>query len=607
MKHIKQLIFYYTHNLKLKHKLLISHLILVFTPILIITVMFYTKLFDTIVTNTKSSELSVARETATNIENIIKDIKNVSSVIIEDQAFDQLLSQSITIQDKDNGYEELISFTKDVNSMIDGNIITDIKIYLSPEYEDFITDPTLSRSNLFQPTNDISNSYWHGIFASTNHKSLFCPTLYLTSKEVVQSGHLSYTSKITPSKQEKAAYVSVYFSMSYINSLLKKYTTLSDSAKYLINERDAVVAYTKRNLVGEYLVYYNDIPTLVPDTNKFVIKSFSSQRCYFSYLEIPQTNWVMINVIPVASIWSENKLLLLEFMVVYLAVLAFVLYLSLWLSNSIVKRISNVIHTMKTVTTGKPTAVIHPPEQDEIGELIETYNYMVDEINLLSEQQVKAASELRTAEFKALQAQINPHFLYNTLDMINWLAKKGLNDDVSEAVQTLSKFYKMTLRKGNITVTIEEELEHVSLYMQLQNMRYDNKINFTIDVPDNILEYTIPKITFQPIIENAIQHGILCKASKEGNIVITGWMEHDTLVFIISDNGTGIPADKLEKILTGNLESSKGSGIAISNVHSRLQLFYDTHFGLTYRSKEGEYTEVEIRIPARSKENTKIK
>jgi len=98
----------------------------------------------------------------------------------------------------------------------------------------------------------------------------------------------------------------------------------------------------------------------------------------------------------------------------------------------------------------------------------------------------------------------------------------------------------------------------------------------------------------------------LCKESKEGNIVITGWLEDDTLIFIISDDGTGIPADKLNRILTGNIESTKGSGIAISNVHSRLQIFYDTQFGLTYRSKEGEYTEVEIRIPAIGKENTKM-
>jgi two-component system sensor histidine kinase YesM len=584
--------------MKLKHKLLISHLILVFAPIVIITAMFYNQLFNTIVANTKASELSVARETVANIDNNIKDIKNVSNSIVEDSIFQQLLSNDSSLNAKSSKYKDLLSFTKNVNSMIDGNAISDIKIYLNEDYQDYLDNSTLSKSGLYKPITDIDNSYWHGIFASSNSKSLFCPTLYLTANEVARNGQLSYTHKIVDSEKNEIAYVSVYFNKAHINTLLKKYTTLPGSAKYIINERDALVAYTNRNLVGEFLVDYDDIPPLVPDTNKFEVKTFSSERCYISYLEIPETNWIMIFVIPVDSIWSENKMLLLEFIIAYLLVLAFVLFLSLSLSNSIVKRISNVITTMKTVKTGKPTSLSHPPEQDEIGDLIETYNFMVDEINVLSDQQIKAASELRTAEFKALQAQINPHFLYNTLDMINWLAKKGSTDEVSEAVQTLSKFYKMTLRKGNLTVTIEEELEHVSLYMQLQSMRYDNKIHFTVDVPDNMLEYTIPKITFQPIVENAILHGILGKESKEGNIVITGWLEEDSLVFLISDDGIGIPAHTLEQLLTGNVESKKGSGIAISNIHNRLQLFYDTKFGLSYKSKEGEYTEVEIRIPA---------
>jgi two-component system sensor histidine kinase YesM len=253
---------------------------------------------------------------------------------------------------------------------------------------------------------------------------------------------------------------------------------------------------------------------------------------------------------------------------------------------------------MKSVKTNKPTQLNMPIEHDEIGDLVETYNYMVEEINNLSDEQIKSASDLRTAEFKALQAQINPHFLYNTLDMINWLSKKGMNEEVSNAVQTLSKFYKMTLRKGNIVVTIAEELEHVSLYIQLQNMRYNDKIHYTVDIPDNMLEYTIPKIIFQPVVENAIQHGIFGKESKEGNIVITGWMEEDTLIFIISDDGIGIPKDKITQLLAGSIESSSGSGVGISNTHNRLQLFYDTQFGLSYQSVEGKYTEVEIKIPA---------
>jgi two-component system sensor histidine kinase YesM len=223
---------------------------------------------------------------------------------------------------------------------------------------------------------------------------------------------------------------------------------------------------------------------------------------------------------------------------------------------------------------------------------------MVKEINDLSQEQVRISNDLRTAEFKALQAQINPHFLYNSLDMINWLSKKGMNEEVSNAVQALSKFYKMTLRKGNIVVTIEEEIEHVSLYIQIQNMRYDNKIHYTVDIPDYMLEYTIPKIIFQPVVENAIQHGIFGKDSKEGNIVITGWMEDFILVFLISDDGIGLSQEKIDQLLSGKIESSTGSGVGILNTQNRLKLFYDTQYGLSYRSKEGEYTEVEIRIPA---------
>ena len=258
---------------------------------------------------------------------------------------------------------------------------------------------------------------------------------------------------------------------------------------------------------------------------------------------------------------------------------------------------------MRSVKTGKPTPLDSPTEHDEIGDLIETYNYMVTEITHLSEEQVRTASELRTAEFKALQAQINPHFLYNTLDMINWLSKKGENEEVSAAILALSKFYKMTLSKGNIVVTIEEELEHVSLYIKLQNMRYNNKIHYTADIPDNILDYTIPKIIFQPVVENAIQHGIFGKESKEGNIVITGWLEADILVFLISDDGIGISEDKIQDLLAGKIKSSSGSGVGIVNTHNRLQLFYDTNFGLSYRSRLGEYTEIEIRIPAIRKES----
>lgn len=600
IKGIKKVLRYYSTDMKLNHKLLISHLILILAPILIITALFYSQLFSIIVSNTKDTELSLSRETANNIENTIEDVRNVSNEIVSNDTFSKLLTYNASdgnISNNKKYYSDVLSFTQFVNTKIDGVNITDIKIYFAPAYEDIYMDSKLS-GDILKPISLIDNSYWHGIFSSTSKRLLFCPSLYLTSTEAAKSGQVSLVRKLVNNDQKEAAYVCVYFNKNYISSMLKEYTSLTESAKYIVNERDALVASSDTNLVGKYLVYYNDIPPIVPDTNKFETKYFSSDRCYISYREISGSGWYMISVIPINSIWSENKLLIFEFLSAYVAVLVFACIVALSLSNSIVRRISSVIEKMKSVKTGKPTPLIAPVERDEIGDLIETYNYMVDEITNLSEEQLRTASELRTAEFKALQAQINPHFLYNTLDMINWLNKKGENEEVSSAILALSKFYKMTLSKGNIVVTIEEELEHVSLYIKLQNMRYNNTIKYTVDIPDNMLEYTIPKIIFQPVVENAIQHGIFGKESKEGNIVITGWMEEDTLVFIISDDGVGMAEDMIQEILAGNIASTSGSGVGIVNTHNRLQLFYDSNFGLSYRSKLGEYTEIEIRIPA---------
>jgi two-component system sensor histidine kinase YesM len=278
--------------------------------------------------------------------------------------------------------------------------------------------------------------------------------------------------------------------------------------------------------------------------------------------------------------------------------------LALNLNHSIIKRISSVIGQMQGVRFGIPTHLDTKGGTDEIGELIETYNYMTDQLDQLMIQKEQSARDLRLSEFKALQAQINPHFLYNTLDMINWMAQTGKSTEVSLAVQRLSKFYKLTLSKGNNIVSIRDELEHVSLYVQLQNMRYEDKIHFFIDVPDEMLDYEIPKLVLQPIVENSIFHGILGKDSKEGNIVIMGWLEDDIMVFTVSDNGIGIPSEELQTILLGSNTKETGNNIAIYNTHKRLQVFFGEEYGLSYLSTPGVETEVQIRIPAKAIQET---
>ena len=159
--------------------------------------------------------------------------------------------------------------------------------------------------------------------------------------------------------------------------------------------------------------------------------------------------------------------------------------------------------------------------------------------------------------------------------MINWLAQQGRTDEVSRAVQSLSRFYKLTLSRKQSISTIYREVEHVSIYLQIQNMRYHDSITFVSDIPDELMEYQIPKLTLQPIIENSVLHGILETADKTGTIVLTGWMEDSDIVLLISDDGIGIAAEQLATILSGEgASSSGGTNIAVYNTHRRLQILY---------------------------------
>jgi len=617
IKMYRKVVNYYSYDLKLQYKLMLSHFILVLVPTLVVALLIYDQLSGVVLSNNIHSEQTLSRQTVSSIESSIAQVDNASKTIINDSFFTNMLqydSDTLTdnLSSNQNFINDTLTFLNASSALIDDLNITDIKIYLDEPFESLYTNTEFSSYDIFRSTTEIEGSYWHGIFSSTNDRMIVCPSLYLTHTEARESGEFAIARRINYSNNTAttAAYVVVYFSKSNIDSILKKNISITGSATYLVNARNTFLSSSNSNLAGKYFMRYDFVKQAIPDSTQFVTRTYASQKAYIGYKEVSGTDWYMVSVIPVDSVLSQNRNILWLFGVLYFFFLGIAYYISVKLSNSIARRISSVIKQMKLEEGGKPKPLARKLEHDEIGDLIDTYNSMSSEITNLMDKEVKAADDIRIAEFKALQSQINPHFLYNTLDMINWLSKSGKSEEVSDAVQALSKFYKLTLGKGNIIVSIGEELSHVSLYVQLQNMRYKDKIHFFIDVPDDLLDYEIPKFVLQPIVENSIQHGIFGKESKEGNIVITGWSQDDTIVFIVSDDGVGIPPDKMQIILSGKSDSTNGSNngsnIGIYNTHKRLQLYYSTAFGLTYRSSEENGTEVEIRIPAKKYDGTSL-
>jgi two-component system sensor histidine kinase YesM len=224
----------------------------------------------------------------------------------------------------------------------------------------------------------------------------------------------------------------------------------------------------------------------------------------------------------------------------------------------------------------------------------------------IEEQVTREPKQLRKAEFELLQAQINPHFLYNTLDAIVWSAEAGNEKQVVKMVGSLSDFFKSSLNKGKEIVTIREELQHVRSYLEIQQIRYQDILDYEIDVPEELYVNEIPKITIQPVVENALYHGIKEKRGG-GRISVTGFEDGSDYCIKVSDNGKGMDEERLREVRAGltdaDPESKKIYGLY--NVNERIRLDFGDEYGLTIDSTYEEGTTVTIRLPKKSTEIVK--
>ena len=601
-KIIERIIMGFRLNLKLRTKLLISHMTLIIIPTLVLTITLYNMLYDIIVTDSVLSEQALTEQTTSTIEATLTQITNVSHSVTENR-----IIQHMTEITKNEAGDYIVSqdrmgeFEQYTETLMDHSLITSIRIYLDESFERLLTTAGEEGIRVIRPISDVYGTYWYGIFGSKDITALLCPRLYLSPTENRELGDMAYISRINfnTDGREYAAYIAVYFSQDKFDDILKQNISISKGASYIINERDALVATSDRALSGAYFMTNKDLEMTIGNSKKYSTKTYLGESYYVGYYNISNTDWCLVSILPMIDLIAKGKLIVYLFFGFYIVFSLVAFAISMLLSYSIVARILAVIEQMKSVKYGVPVPIeTEEISKDEIGSLIDTYNFMSDEINNLLEERTKSAEELRISEFKALQSQINPHFLYNSLDMINWLSQTGKQEEVTSAVQSLARFYKLTLSKRNTNATIGMELEHVTLYCRLQNMRYENRIGFLVDVSEELMDYEMPKLTLQPIVENSILHGIMEKDSKTGSITITGWREKEDIILVVSDDGIGMEEEALQGILTGRNRKNTGTNIGIDNTNRRLKLLFGDQYGLTYRSIPGKGTEVEIRMPA---------
>ncbi|WP_219641704.1 sensor histidine kinase [Cohnella sp. CFH 77786] len=308
--------------------------------------------------------------------------------------------------------------------------------------------------------------------------------------------------------------------------------------------------------------------------------------------------WRMISLVPQKAIMFEANSIQLFIALIGLVLLLFAVFLSIRISKSITRPLMQLMKAIKEIEKGNFDFKSNVNTGDEFKELNDVINSMAVNIKELLVRNKEEEESKRKAELTALQAQINPHFLYNTLESLNWYAVRKKEPEISEVITNLGKFFRISLSKGSQFITIEQEMEHAKSYLSIQKFRNANRFDSSIHMDEAIKERYSPKLILQPIIENALIHGLRNKESP-GRIDIRVEKEEDGVLFIVSDDGLGIREDKLAEIRTA-LSGTKSTGTGsygLKNVNERIRLFFGASYGIHIESHANGGTEVRIRIP----------
>ncbi len=405
------------------------------------------------------------------------------------------------------------------------------------------------------------------------------------------------------STQEPLGCIVIVINESYIYNIFKnlEYTDERDTDGggnvFLLDSDGIIVSNKDKSLLGTPVA--EEINEVVNSRdNNFYLKQIDGVD-YYVYGSSTLSNGWKIAVTVTASYYMQDIQTLRSAFFLVVIIIAFLAAgIAVRVSKTITNPLVQLSQSMERFGQGDFEVNCIVESEDEIGKLSRSFNQMVRDMNHLVETVYDQQLLNQEAELKSLQMQINPHFLYNTLETINWMAKAQGNEEVGEMTVALGKLMRFSL-SGRTFITMREEVESLKNYFRIQKMRYSDKLNLEISVPKELMDIYLPKLLIQPIAENAIVHGIEEKIDT-GTVTVSARMENEELLIEVKDDGVGMSREAVRKILdsSDDIKSGGHTIIGIFNVNKRIQMYYGKKYGLQIQSKIGEGTTVRLRLAA---------
>lgn len=584
-------------NIKIRTKLYLAFFVLIMIPLCLMILIWYRQYSHSLTANIENHTISSIKEANKNFEVTLRDIDYLSTVISFNKSN---VLDALSIEANEQTTLESLTSDRKMNDFLSS--LYGYKYYISGiqvagvNGKSYSQGSTLQSSVLIEPTLFQKIEALHGekLFITTHANTNMQEISPFSSRNVVS------IARAIVDGDKTLGVVLVDFGYEVVDKIFS--TALGNEGMlFMLDKSDHFVYHPDNQLLNQKLkdTEYAKLGALFTGKEGSFSLPISGKDIFVVYAKSEFTGWTTVGVIPKSVMIEDATKAANQTLIVPILTLLAALLLASFIGHRITRNIRKLQVAMKSVGTGKLDTGVSIHSGDEIEELSHGFNHMMVEIRNLVEDVKLKESQKRTSELKALQAQVNPHFLFNTLNSVRWLAGIQKADNIEQLVTALIELLHVSMGKGDELVTIAQEIEYVRNYIFIQEYRYYDKFQIQFDIEEEILQMKTMKFILQPIVENALIHGIE-PLQGTGYITVKGFVSEDKVIFKITDTGVGMSEERLKEIkLEGRSATGKGfSGIGIWNVDERIKLHFGESYGIRIESVLGLFTAVEITIPA---------
>lgn len=554
-------------NMKFRYKLITTYILLGVIPMSIMGVVWYNQTRTILMKQEKSSIENYLTQAVSNMDNQLRIYNNLSDYI----AFNQQISHVVSHK-YDSYYDMYNQFSNVLDPMLASlkyfhSDINQITIYTK--------NNVVKHNTTLAPITEIENKDWYRVIEGNNDIHWF----------VSQSEKKVFCARNIPTLENNYEVGVLYVQVDY-EKLFESFKQMNDS-NYGIFIMDEL-----GNNIFNFAQFEDPNKSMIITFDEFN-RGIGKEKIYTTVTSHSvNNNWTVTLYKPQKLIYKSTNFMITGNVMAIILLIVFSIIITSVLSRVMVSGLEKLRANMEEVEKGNMEIKVKSNNEDEVGALIRGFEKMIIQIKTLIEDVYESRLIQKDYEMKALQAQINPHFLYNSLSLINWMALEADQEEISKITLSLSMFYRTALNKGKNILKVRDEIKNMRSYLDIQLMMHDYEFDVDVQIDEDILDYNILNLILQPLIENAIDHGIDLKTDGRGCIKITGKKQNDEIVLIVSDNGVGMSKEQAESIL-----SNKSNGYGVKNVNERIKLYYGEQYMLKIESEIGIGTSVTVRIP----------